>query len=109
MRKLKNDDTEKSLNEVEMMASISVEIKEYSKKCIQDSAKEYPNVFLLINEKSIETVSDRYNDVVNLKVLLKSKLLKTNRGAARIFGKPNYTEKQGALSSTYDNTTFSNF
>ena len=66
-------------------------ITDESKEFIQGFAKKYSNVFLFVNDKSIEIISESYEDAVQLKDMLKPKtLVKTNRRVrqARTFAKP---------------------
>ena len=66
-------------------------ITDASKEFIQGFAKKYSNVFLFVNDKSIEIISDRYEDALQLQDMLKLKaLIKTSRRArqTRTFAKP---------------------
>ena len=96
-------DIKKHLEEVRQMSSVSDQMTDESKQLIQGLAKQYPNVYLFVNDKSIEIISDSYEDVVKLQDMLKPKApVKTNRRSARRFAKVDNTENQGALSSSND-------
>ena len=92
---------EEHLQEVRQMSSVCDQITEESKESIQDLEKQYPKVYLFVNDKSIEIISDSYEDVVKLHDMLKPKVpAKTSRRAARRFAKADNTENQGELSSS---------
>ena len=66
-------------------------ITDESNEFIQGFAKKYSNVFLLVNDKSIEIISESYEDAVKLKDRLKPKTqVKTSRRVrqTRTFAKP---------------------
>ena len=80
--KKNEENIEKHLQEVKQMISVTCydHITDASKEFIQGFAKKYSNVFLFVNDKSIEIISDNYEDVVQLKDMLKpKKLVKTSR------------------------------
>nr|XP_022339296.1 uncharacterized protein LOC111134504 isoform X2 [Crassostrea virginica] len=95
------EDIKKHLQEVRQMSSLSDQMTDETKELIQGLATKYPNVYLFVNEKSIEIISDSYEDVVKLHDMLKPKVpAKTSRRAARRFAKADNTENQGELSSS---------
>ena len=98
------EDIEKHFEEVKQMTTVNDQITEESKESIEDLAKQYPNVYLFVNDKSIEIISDSYEDVVKLQDMLKKPKasVKTNRRATRRFAKADNTETQGTLSSSSD-------
>ena len=93
------EDIEKHLEEIKQMPCLREQITDVSKEIIQDLAKKYPNVFLLVNDETIEIISDIYEDILILQMKLKA-TVKTNKRAARTFAKTDNTENQGALASS---------
>ena len=65
-------------------------ITDVSKEFIQGFAKKYmySNVFLFVNDNSIEIISDSYEDALQLQDMLKPKAPVKSVRQGRIFAKP---------------------
>ena len=86
------EDIEKHLQEIKQMISVTCydHITDESKEFIQGFAKKYmySNVFLFVNDNSIEIISDSYEDALQLQDMLKPKAPVKSVRQGRIFAKP---------------------
>lgn len=84
---------ETNLEKVKCMCTEHTEIvrdKDYNllSTILQDMQQRYPNVCLIKNEKDIEIISDHYEDLIKVRVLLYHQMVgKMERRAGRTFGK----------------------
>ena len=82
------EDIRRRQQEVNMMAFMEAKISDESKMYIPDLTEENPNVYIRVNDKNIEIISDSYEDVLTLQNMLEQKATgKSNRRTARRFSK----------------------
>ena len=71
------------LEEVKLMTCEKFEAKDDSKKLIQEIQEKYPHVYLILREKTVEVISDCYEDALEVQILMTSK--KNSRKSNRKF------------------------
>ena len=93
------EDIKKHLDEVKMMTCNEIEAKDDSKEVIQEMEEKYPNVCLILNEKTVEVISDFYEDALKVQTLMTTK---KNTRSNRKFAIPDDREEPSPSSTAND-------
>ena len=93
------EDIREHLEEVKMMICHEIEAKDDSKKLIQEIQEKYPNVYLILKDKTVEVISDNNEDALKVQTLMSTK---KNSRSNRKFAIPDDREEPSPSSTAND-------